>query len=552
MENKKVEHVLKLANKAFTSDERSNAETLWADLAEYILPNQNGGFFGNTTKAKRHSSNVFKSEPGIFNRDLSNAVHSTITNPAMEWSKIAFKNEELNKDQDGIVWRQNATKEIHHMLSDSNFDGSLGETYQSLFALGTFVLFHEEITENGRFTGCNFQPWHLSQVAMSENHLGDVDTIYRKYKMTLRNIVEKFGEEACGEEICSKAEKNPENEELIYLCISPRDPKDVELNSVGLAPPKSRPYQALYILERGKRLLKEDGYYEFPVYVNRVSKLPGEVYGYGPGHAALADILGLNAIQRDDLVALAKATNPPMVALQGGVISADLRPSHITYVNDMDSFTELKTQARFDVTDSRMDRILNTLKSAFYIDKLMLPPRNETGEMTAYEISQRLEQMQTVLGPILSRLNYEFLTPLVVRSLKILMRVGKIPPLPESIISKLTSNGTSSVVDFQLTFVNSLARSQQMSELRNVQTWLQETSQLAQVRPEVLDNINPDAVLEYSAKIRDIPASFLLPQEVVQQIRQQRQQAQQAQAALQAAGQVGDIAKNMGGQNSGG
>ncbi len=548
-EQERIKKELKSARQAFTNTERVNAETLWKDLATYILPNQNGGFMGNDNKAPQPDPRVFKSEPVIFNRDLSNAVHSTITNPAMEWSKLSFKNDALNEDEDGIIWRQQATKEIHHMLSDSNFDGVLGACYQSLFALGTFVCFHEELNKDGAFLGSNFQAWHLSEIAFSENSLGDVDCIYRKFKMTSKQLIEKFGEPACGETVCEKHKANPDHEYTVYLSIKPRD--SYEDNGIGLAPAEKRPYQCLYILEQGARLLLEDGYYEFPCYVNRVSKRPGEMYGTGPGHDCLADIRGLNVIQRDDLVALAKAANPPFKVQQGNLVSADFRPAHMTVVQDINQFGEMVTQARFDVTDNRMEKIINNIKSGFYIDKLMLPPRTETGEMTAYEISQRLEQMQTVLGPVLSRLNYEFLTPLVIRSLKILMRSGKLAPLPDSILSKLPKKGGTSDVDLQISFVNSLARSQQLAELRNVQTWIQETTMMAQIKPEVLDNLDPDAILAYSAKIRDIPGNFTLPVEQVKQIRDQRAKMQQMQMALAGGEQASNIVKNVGGQNAG-
>jgi len=356
---------------------------------------------------------------------------------------------------------------------------------------------------------------------------------------------------ACGESVVNSSSNAPDKEYTVYICIKPRADDEIELNNVGLAPPNKRPYQCIYILEQGARVLLEDGYYEFPVYINRVSKLPGEVYGYGPGHSCLADILGLNAIQRDDLVALAKASNPPFLVQQGSLVSADLRPGHMTEVVNINEFKEIVTQARFDVTDNRMAAIIASLKSAFYIDKLMLPPRTETGEMTAYEIAQRLEQMQTVLGPVLSRLNNEFLTPLVIRSLKMLSRAGKIPALPMSILTKLNPAGkpVSKGIDFQISFVNSLARSQQLAELRNVQTWLQETMALAQMKPEVLDGLNADAVVAYSAKIRDIQADFLLDAKTVQAIRDQRQKQQQAQQMLGAGQVASEIAKNVGGAN---
>ncbi len=46
------------------------------------------------------------------------------------------------------------------------------------------------------------------------------------------------------------------------------------------------------------------------------------------------------------------------------------------------------------------ERLQNSIKSAFYIDKLMLPPRTETGEMTAYEIQERLTDLFDVSNAI--------------------------------------------------------------------------------------------------------------------------------------------------------
>ncbi len=243
-----IKQELKLARKAFASTERTNAESLWRDLAVYVLPNQNTGFLGDTTKGKQPDTKQFKSEPAVFCRDLSNAVYSTLTNPAMEWCRLGFTNDELNSNLEGIAWRQNAIKLIHRMLTDSNFYAVLGECYQPYFALGTFVLFHEELNRSGAFIGSNFQTWHLSQLAYLENHLGDVDTIYRKFKMTSKQLVDKFGSEACGETVVLKSETDPDCEYTVFICIKPRDEKDIELSDVGMAPPNKRPYKCLYIL----------------------------------------------------------------------------------------------------------------------------------------------------------------------------------------------------------------------------------------------------------------------------------------------------------------
>lgn len=536
--------LLRKALSAFTTQERTCVETLWAELAEFILQSQNGQFLGDQSRGIKKDQNVFDSTAVIACRDLASAMHSTITNPAMKWSKLRFKEQELNNDYDSTNWLDQATDIMHGVFSESNLDSQLGSNYSSVCGLATGVLFHEEVEDAPDIF--NFINWHLSEVAYSENRFGIVDCIYRKFTMTYQQLVEQFPD-SVPQFVLDKVDTEPMEEETIYLCIYPRKKKDVKLNEVGLAPPEKRPFASCYIMEREAYVLGEDGYYEFPVYVCRWSKLPGEIYGFGPGHAARPDVRTLCKVREDKLKALAKATNPVIITTQNNVLTTDFRPGKLVTVRDTDKIKEFVTQTRFDVLQVEEQELRASIKSAFYIDKLLLPPRTETGEMTAYEISQRLEQMQTILGPALNRLNMELLQPLVLRSLKILMRRNMIPPIPQKTLQLVQSMGKDPrAIDLEITFVNSLSRSQQLGELRNVQSFVQEVFQMAQANPQVLDKLNLDAIIDYDARIRSIPESLIETDEQVQAIRQQRQQAQAQQQQLAAGQQIGDIVKNVG------
>ncbi len=543
-EDNDVKKLLQKAKKAFVNEERTNAESTWAEIAEFILPNQGGRFFDNTAKGIKRDQRVFDSSALVYCRDLANSLHSTITNPAAEWSKLRFRSDEFNNDRDGMDWLQHATKVFHTTINDSNFDIQVGEGYQSYCGLGVMAIFHDEKMEHGKFAGFNFIAWNLAEIAYCENEFGLVDTCYRKFNMKLNQLVSMFPD-TIPDDIKDQAQNTPLKEMLVYHCIYPRDTKYVELNDVKLGNAKKRPFASHYILEKGCVPLKEDGYYEFPVYIPRWSKLPGEVYPFGPGHVARADCRTLNKLKEEDLKSVALATRPPYITTQNNVISADLRPAHETVVRNMDEFKQYETKARFEVTENKILQLQNSLKSVFYIDKLMLPPRTETGEMTAYEIQQRLSQMQVVLGPVLSRLNFEFLSQLVSRSIRILQRNRRINPIPESIKAKLKAAGQESI-DYDVLFVNSLARSQQLEELRNVQTFMQETLQMAQLNPGVLDKLDFDAMLDYSASIRNIPEKFVKSTEDVKALRDARAQQQQLAQGLQVGESLGNIVKNVG------
>jgi hypothetical protein len=536
--------IVKKADKAFKSAERHNCEATWQLLAEFVLPSHNAKFFDDTSKGTRKDARVFDSTAIQCNRDLASAMHATITNPAMKWSKLRFKQDELNDDKSGGEWLMTATDAIHNALNDSNFDSQIGRGYQSLSGFGNMIIFHEELEKDGVFQGFNFTAWHIAELCFVENALGIIDTVYRKFKLSLKQAAEKFGEKI-GEELIEKLETDPLMELEFVHCISPRPKNEIELNDVGLAPADKRPIASVYVMKKGSKIVKEDGFYEMPVYVARWSTLPGETYGYSPAHVALPDTRTLNKVREESLRALAKSVNPPIFTTKQNMISGDLRPGKISHVRDINQIKEFVTQTRFDAVKLEVEDLKGSIRSAFYIDKLLLPPRTETGEMTAYEIAQRLEQMQTILGPVLSRLNSEFLAPFILRCLKILFRAGQIPPIPPAVASKLPQTQGGSVLDFEIMFVNSLARSQQMSELRNVQSFLQETAALAQIDPQVLDNINGDAVISYMSKVRNIPENMTRDSKEVEGIRQQRAQQQQMQQAMSMGEQGSNIIKNI-------
>jgi len=542
--------LMRQANAAFATQERTNVERVWREIAEFIVPSQNSKFTnsGKQSKGNRKDSRTFDITAISACRDLAASMHSTITNPATKWSKLRFKQTALNNDDDGNMWTSNATIEVHNALSDSNFDDQIGIGYQSHSGFGTMVLLHDELRENGQYTGMNFATWHLGEVAYAENSKGMVDCVYHKFDFTLKQAYEEFGD-AIGEDLIKKMEATPLEEIDFYHCVYMRDKKDVKLNEFGEAPANHRPVASMYVMAKGSKVVKEDGYYEFPVYVSRWSTQPGEIYGFGPSHVALPDVLTINVLTRTLLKGLAKAIDPVIFQEQNNIITGDMRPGKLVSVRSIAGIKEGVTQSRFDIGFLQAKELKDAIKAAFYVDKLMLPPRTETGEMTAYEIQQRLEQMQVVLGPPLSRANHEVFEPLIMRTLKILMRAGKIPPIPESVRSKITTRDAygNKTIDLEIAFVNSLARSQQMSELRNISAYVQEVSQMGQLtQTPTIDLIDTDEVAEVMARIRDIPEQLTRTDEEVAAIRGQREQAAQAQSALQAGESIGNMAKNVG------
>lgn len=523
--------------KLFRSAERDNAEVTWSLLSEFILPNQHGLFAGKQPAGDKRTRRLYDSTAIQANHDLASAIHATLTNPSTEWAKFKFTDPELMEDKESRMWLQDAEDRFHKALADSNFANEIAKGYKAFCGMGSMSLMHEEkaMTEDGKFSGFNFKAWHLAECAWSENILGRVDLVYRKFKMTARQAVQRWGKNLPNP-ILEAMEKNQEKEFDFIHCIYPRPDKDIKLNEMGLGAPDKRPFASVYVYTEEPVIVEEGGYYEMPVHVTRWETMPGEVYGRGPGHIALPDVRTLNKAKELGLHAINKAINPPLLAEQRAVLSSlDLRPGHVSVVKSIDGIREMVSQARFDVTQFSVEELRNAIKGIFFLDKLFLPDRTEIGEMTAFETARRIEQLQRVLGPTLGRLNAELLDPIVRRGFNMMLRGGAFGQMPQLLQEK---GG-----DLEVEYVNTLSRSQKIEDVQAIQNWAQSAALLAQLGlVDALDNIDSDGAMKVVAKILGVPEQAIRDPKQVQQLREQRAQQQQQAMMLEAGVKAADIA----------
>lgn len=540
-----INRLLKRADHLFGSPERFNQESNWDEISEFMLNNQSGlfkraavsstdlGLLSNSAPGSKRTRNVFDSTAMQAVQDLAAAFQGTITNPATMWSTLRFQDDRLNNNVAAVKWLEEANKKMHAKFNESNFNTEIAKTYQSFVALANTVIFFEE-TDIG---GYRFTSVHISQIAWAENKDGIVDTVYRKFTYTAKQAKERWGNKL-HPDILKALIENPDKEYDFMHVVLPRDLKDVKLSPNGFAPGKKRPIASYYIDMSHRDIVEEDGYYEMPLLVGRWSMMPGERYGRGPGHIGLPDVKTLNRLKKRGLESIDKQVAPPIFANRRDVIgNLDLRPNGISIVNDINGIREFVSQARTDVLQFSTEDLKSSIRSIFYLDKLMLPPRDKIGEMTAYETAQRAEEMQRVLGPVLSRLNSELLSPLVVRAFKINLRSPDLPEMP-TILKQLGLN-------IEIVFVNQLARAQQIQDVNTIQQWVQGLMGLAQAMPQVLDNINVDGVAKHTAKVLGVPEIAVQNDDVMAEERQARAQAQQQAVQMEQGVKAADIKSKL-------
>jgi hypothetical protein len=298
------------------------------------------------------------------------------------------------------------------------------------------------------------------------------------------------------------------------------------------------PWASVYVLVEGEKVLSEGGFHEMPYMVPRWSKMPGEVYGRSPGMLALPDVKQLNAVVRTTLRAVQKATDPPLVASDDGVIKpVRTAPGAIIYgqflPNGALPIQPLPQPTNFNLPFDLIARLQANIAKAFLVDQLNLPERDP--RMTLGEFLERNEQRLLLQAPQLARLQGELFGPLIDRVFAIMLRRGEFPPPPEALAG----------ADLKIEYVSPAARAQRSQQAGAFQRWLMGVSPLAQFDPSVMDNLDMDKAARGGADILGVPADWLRSADDVAAIREARAEAARQQQAAQEALAMTEGARNV-------
>ena len=160
----------------------------------------------------------------------------------------------------------------------------------------------------------------------------------------------------------------------------------------------------------------------------------------------------------------------------------------------------------------------------------MLANAGPDQRMTATEVAERHEEKLLMLGPVLERLHNELLEPLIDLAFVHLVQAGTLPPAPPEL----------SGVDLNVEFVSMLAQAQRAIGSNSVDRFLGTLGGVAQMKPEVLDKLDADELVDAYADMLGVDPKLIVASDKVAMIRDARARAeaaaaQTAQAQAQAA-----------------
>lgn len=187
-------------------------------------------------------------------------------------------------------------------------------------------------------------------------------------------------------------------------------------------------WASVYIAWEGERkILREDGYNEFPYLVTRFLRHGEGPFGYGPGLDVREEIAATLKLERVMDVLGEVAAFPRILQLADQVGEIDLRAGGITTVKataaEFKMPREWASSGRYDVGKDRIDDKERKIREAFFVDMLM-PLSEIERQMTATEVNARQGEKILAFSPSFT-LFISDCNVLIHRIFSVLFRLGK-------------------------------------------------------------------------------------------------------------------------------
>ena len=513
----------------------------WRELADYFLPRRYKWLITPNMMARGAPINqhILTSAGCIYSRNLSSGLVSGKSSPTSPWFRLKIGQIDSTQTSPVSLWLSECERLLYLIFSESNFYNSIATFYYDLVIFGTASILIYEDFKN--VINCINPCLGEYYVDIDGKYFPTI--FYREFTMTVDAVVKEFGEANVSDPILQlyrdQSGANRTRELIVAHAIEPNN--DGHAGEFGFD--KKFAFRECYWEWGGSTspqggsnappgFLRKKGYYENPAITGRWDIVSNDAYGRSPGMDGLPNQKELMLKRRRQQQAIDKMVNPPLVAdIQLKNQPANLTPGGVTYVAGFQAagkpgFASVY-ETKFPVAEitADMQEVKGELSQIFFNDILRVASQYETrSNVTAVEWDLRKSESLVMLGPVLERIDFEVLKPVIERVFAIANRAGILPPPPQEIAGK----------PITITFVSMLTQAQQAAAAQGIERLLGLAGNIIGIDPAAADNVDFDFALEkYSSLLNNDP-KLIRAQAQLAQIRQERadQQRQQQQAAI--------------------
>jgi hypothetical protein len=398
---------------------------LWASLHEacyfYAIPNRNRFWRPKEQQGEAKGTRVYDTTAIEATKTFVSKLHTAMTPPQTQWGFLTI-DPEFDEDEAGIS-RDDAQRllndymrKLFDYIHDSNFDVVINECYFDL-SVGTSCLVINQYTDEQPLL---FTSIPMDKLAIEEAMTGKIESWYRNWEDVKANeITIRWSKAVLPQELIREIKNNPDYTiKKVY-------------EGVMYNPQRDKKYQ--YVVCSDNDIFYTEDFEVNPGIVWRFQKTNADTYGRGPVMDALPSIISLNELARIELAAANLNTFKPYMAFNDATFNPNtfkLQPMTIIPIAPLGSSgqppliplpdTSNPQFSQLTIQDLRMQ-----IRSLLFADSLI--PTDTKQPVSATQIMIQNQTLAERIGPLFSRLQQEFLWPVIERCSYILDKMGLLP-----------------------------------------------------------------------------------------------------------------------------
>jgi hypothetical protein len=526
---------------AWLYSQQANFRMLWNSIAQYVMPAWDN-FIGEFSEGVIRTTRLFDATAVSANERFAAAMEQMLTPRTQMWHDIVPASEELKEDEEVQAYCAQVRKILFaaRYRPNANYASQTDECYMSLGAFGNNALLVDELLGKHLI----YRSIPLNEIVWALDPAGMVDTVYRKFRYSAKQCVQKWGEKKLTEKIRRAYQLSPFTEFEILHCVRPNQERT--RGAIGY---KGMSYESWYIVPDERHTIDRNGYRTFPYAIGRYRMAPREHYGRSPAAVAYPAIRTLNEQKKTALRAGQKAVDPPLLLSEEGALTGfNLRGGALNYGALSSDGTPLVQPLKiadagsFQIGKELMDMEASAINDAFLTSLFQILVQNP--DMTATEALIRAQEKGMLIAPAMGRQQSEFLGPEIVREIDILHHARVLPPPPDQLI-QAAEEDRGGLTGLKIEYTGPLSKLMRAEEAQTIMTSVQGISQVASVRPQILDLIDWDETGREFLEASGFPGKLILDPDRLAAVREQNAQQQQAQQVAAAAPGVSQAALNL-------
>ena len=526
--------------------ERRTYEDFWTDIKDYIIP-ERGRFIKDKSSSDVNDGRMkdqkrINSEATRALKVMVNGMQSGLTSKARPWLNIESPDPKINNLPHVRLYLKEVTAALTRTFASSNIYNTFLSIYTELAGFGTAAMIVYEhptkVLTSRSFTAGEF--W------ISTNEYLEMDAFFAVNYLTVKQMVEWFGIDKVSGPVKRMYEQKQFEKRVEVIQAIIKDP-----DKLGLKVPNGMPIAEVFFEpgapESDTKLLQIKGFRTWPVMVVRWDTVGTDDYGFSPSSDVISDIKGLQKMEQDSLQGIATVVKPPLQAppeMQRRGINTS--PGAITYVNNQNSSQPAigslySIQPDIQAVEYKISQYTQRFRAYYYNDLFMAIASQDANRrtMTATEANLRNDEAFLILGPVLERIQYELLDPLVKRAVQLMYTAGLIDAPPEELIDS----------GFEVQYTSILSQAQKAVATARIDAGIGMIGRIAGIWPEARNKLKVNASVDDYWDAIGAPMDLLETEDAYNQKNQAEAEAMRAREQAEVGKTVAEGAKLVGDTN---